>query len=60
MARHFPFRESQGILNRLGKVRGNCKILEKSSNFRQMLSVIFSDIYKMNGLLVAKMPQVFS
>ena len=34
MGRHFPVRESQGILNRL-------ESLEKSGNFRQILFIIF-------------------
>ena len=55
--------QSQGILIRLeksGKSHGKShKILENSGNFRQILFVIFSDIY-MNFLLFAKMSQVFS
>ena len=54
---------SQGILKRLeksGKSRGKShKILESSGNFRQMLFLIFSDIY-MNCGLFAKINQVFS
>ena len=52
----FQLGKSQWILYKMGNYE---KILENSGNFRQMLFVIFSDIW-MNCVLFAKEDQILS